>query len=123
MEFKEAFRELYPFERQLLERLFEPRFPGRDQLEEQVKACKVRTIDEHGCLEFWVSNDIKAPVEHRVPVEAESDDENGEKLHMLLHVVNGQLNELEFYTESGSPIGKIPSAEKWNVIVLPAPPF
>ena len=36
---------------------------------------------------------------------AEFEDSNGVAVHLLLHVVNGFLNELEIYQEGLAPIG------------------
>jgi hypothetical protein len=115
----EIFRELESLEGELLDRLLEGPFPGRDEITEQVRSCRVRTLDEDGCLEFSVLSNIKAPVAHRVPVEAEATDEAGNKIHMLLHVVDGKVNELEFITESEAPAKHLPSAKDWEVIVYP----
>ena len=122
MEAPEVYRELCDSERQLLERLLEARFPGRDEIAEQIRTCLVKTLDEHGCLEFFVRSHTNAAVDQRVPVEAEACDEEGNKIHMLLHVINGRINELEFYTESGAAIKRLPSANEWELIVLPPPP-
>ena len=122
MSHSEEYRELNGAERQLLDRLLEARFSGRAEVAEQLKSCRVRTLDDDGCLEFLILSDIKANVEHSVPVEAEAKDENGNKIHMLLHVVGGKVDELEFYAESDSPITQLPPAKEWELIVLPSPP-
>src|SRR6266508_3873314 len=114
--FVENYRELTPTERQLLERLLGAEFTGRDEIAEQVKTCKVRAVDEHGCLEFFVQSETKAPVRQGVPIEAEAEDEDGIVIHMLLHVVDGKVKELEFYSESNSPIKRIPDPSEWRLI-------
>lgn len=124
MDSESSYRELSPIEKKLIERLLETHFPGRDQIEEQIRVCKVRTLDDDGCLEFAIPGGTAAAlVTHRVPVEAEAEDSEGNRVHMLLHVANGIINELEFFTESGNPINRLPSPEKWDVIVLPPPPL
>ena len=45
----------------------------------------------------------RADVVRRIPVEAESFDGEGATVHLLLHVVEGQINELEIYREDGKP--------------------
>lgn len=123
MEPESAYRELNLIEKKLLGRLLETHFLGRDQIEEQIRVCKVRALDDDGCLEFAVpSGTGTAMVTHRVPVEAEADDSGGNRVHMLLHVVNGIIDELEFFTESGNPIIGLPPPEKWDVIILAPPP-
>jgi hypothetical protein len=46
---EEPFREMQPKEWQLIRKLLEPVFPGRDELSQQLETAKVRTIDEDGC--------------------------------------------------------------------------
>lgn len=58
-----------------------------------------------------------APVTQRVPVEGELGDEADTRIHCLLHVVDGTLNELEFFREDGSPIAALSAAERLRVIV------
>ena len=73
MDSESSYRELSPIEKKLIERLLETHFPGRDQIEEQIRVCKVRTLDDDGCLEFAIPGGTAAAlVTHRVPVEAEA---------------------------------------------------
>jgi hypothetical protein len=123
MEIENTYRYPNPTEKRLLERLLEANFPGRDEIAEQVRICQVRVIDGDGCLGFRVPDTFRASVEQRVPVEAVACDDTGNNIHMQLHIVNGQLDELEFYTESGAAVTSLPPAEKWEVIALPPPPL
>lgn len=123
MEIEDTYRDLNSTEKRLLERMLEASFPGRDEIAEQVRICQVRIIDADGCLGFRVPDGYRAPVEQRVPVEATACDETGNIIHMQLHIVNGQLDELEFYTESGVAVTSLPPAEQWEVIALPPPPL
>lgn len=117
-----GYRELFLPERQLVARLLESDFPGRDEIIEQMKEVKVRPADDDGCLEFLVSDKSEAPVLHRVPVEAEAEDEDGVGIHALLHVASGKVKELEFYKDDGTPIKRMPDASEWRILALPPPP-
>ena len=78
----------------------------------------MRVIDEYGSLRFDVKTDIKAPVIKRIPVEAETEDADGVPIHLLLHVVDGKVAELEVYKDDGSPITKMPAASQLRLIQL-----
>ena len=78
-------------------------FPGRDALTEQLQAVRVRTIDADGSLELRPTGGPRADVVRRIPVEAESFDGEGATVHLLLHVVDGQMKELEIYREDSKP--------------------
>jgi hypothetical protein len=108
------FRPLAQWERDLLDRLLEADFPGRDEVREQLASCLVREYDEHGCLEFAVQSDVKAPVEMTVPVEVMADDADGIPIELLLFVKDGKVSELEFNKADGSPIIRMPSREEWR---------
>ena len=86
-------------ERSLLDRLLEEEFPGRDELREQLSSCLVEPIDRNGSLEFAVRTDVKTPVRWRIPVEGEAQDEDGVTIHVLLHVIEGKVDELEIYKD------------------------
>lgn len=98
------FRTLTRTEREILNRLLEAQFPGRDELYEQLENCLVRTIDEEGSLEFKVASAMRAPVTRRIPVEAETRDEDGIPVLLLLHVVEGFVREFEVVKGDGSPM-------------------
>jgi hypothetical protein len=110
------FREISSDEKQLLQHLLNIDFPGRDAIQEQVGNSLVAEIDENGSLEFKSKIGIKANVKKRIPIEAEFEDIDGVRVHLLLHVVNGVVKELEIYKDDGSPIIKIPETEKIRII-------
>lgn len=118
---KKNYRELVSKEKAILDRLFENPFPGRDEIVKQIKLSKVRSIDEYkdnyGSIEFRLQVDIKAPVLQRVPVKALAYDVDNVPIEILLHVVDGKVNELEVVKSDGSPIKVFPSAEKFEVKV------
>jgi Domain of unknown function (DUF6984) len=101
----ESFRELQPKERELIRKLLEPVFPGRDELSQQLDTAKVRTIDEDGSLEFSINSSIRADnVKHVVPTEGEYEDPDGITVHVLLHLLGDKAKELEFFREDGSRV-------------------
>ena len=114
-----SFRELTAWERQILDRLVQANFPGRDEVAEQMKNCLVRTLDEHGCLEFDIRTDLKVPIVRGIPVEAEGRDDDGVQICVLLHVVDGKVKELEIFKVDGSPMLRMPKASELDVFVLP----
>jgi hypothetical protein len=82
----------------------------------------LRTIDEDGGLEFRSDVGGEAPVVKRIPVEAEAKDDDGFRVHALLHVVGGRPTELEIYKDDGSRVKRIPPASAFELIVLPPVP-
>lgn len=99
----ESFRSLTQQERELLDALLSNDFPGRGELVEQAAHAKVRQIDPEGSLSFAPSAP-KAQVVRRVPVEAEVEDEDGVTVHVLLHVLEGALAELEVFREDSKQL-------------------
>ena len=117
------FREPSSEERLLFQRLLEADFPGKREVADQLSACRVRIVDPEGSLELDPGADSnRAPVDKRIPVEAEGADEDGIFVHILLHVVNGIVKELEIYKDDSSPIKKMPDARDLKPIVLPSKP-
>ncbi len=112
------FREINSNEKRLLEHLLNVDFPGRDAIWEQVSNSLVAEIDENGSLEFKSKIGIKANVKKRIPIEAEFEDIDGVKVHLLLHVVNGVVKELEIYKDNGSSIIRIPETKNIRIVEL-----
>jgi hypothetical protein len=114
---------LLEWEERLIRRLLAVDFPGRKEITEQLSDCSVKTIDREGSLRFQIRSKTLAPVEKRVPVEAEAkDDIDGQTIHALLHVVKGKVTEMEIYKGDGSAIRHLPDPQDWEVFVLPTPP-
>lgn len=90
-----AFRPLTTPELDLLQKLLEPKFSGRDELKQQIGQTTARTIHEDGTLELHCEGGPEAPVERRVPTEGEYVDADGHRVNILLHVKNGLMCELE----------------------------
>lgn len=96
-------------------RLLEPDFPGRDQLLLQVPSVTACELDEDGGLALRCQSVELAPVKQRVPTEGECVDVDGMTIHILLHVVNGLLHELEIYKDDSSRVLRPPAAESISV--------
>jgi len=99
----DEFREPTGVERAIFELLLDAPFVGRDEIREQLAQCLVRAIDEDGSVQIKASG-TKAVVERRIPVEAVFTDSDGVFCHILLHVVDGLVNELEVYKDDPSRV-------------------
>lgn len=113
---------LVDWEERLIARLLSVEFPGRKEITEQLKDCLAKILDQDGSLGFQIRSKTLAPVEKRVPVEAEGKDADGHPIHVLLHVVQGRVTELEIYREDGAPVQRMPDPHNWEVFVLPTAP-
>jgi hypothetical protein len=105
-------------ERAVLFRLLEDDFPGRNEIMNQINNAFVKRIDRDGSLSFELQPSIKANVIRRIPVEAQYPDSDGTIVHVLLHVVNGVITELEVYKDDGSPIINAVGPENLEIIQL-----
>ena len=93
-------------------------FPGREALGQQVSTARARRVDTEGSLELSVLDGEAADVVRRIPVEGELEDSDGVSIHVLLHVVSGFLNELEFYRDDGGLIQGPISPDRLRTLVL-----
>lgn len=112
------FRSPSDLERQLLEVLLGTDFPGKDAVAEQVAVASVREIDDNGSLEFAPSDKTPAEVVRRIPVEAELDDSDGVTIHVLLHVVDGLVKEMEVYRDDSGRVQRALAPEDFRLLVL-----
>jgi hypothetical protein len=106
-----SFRPLTDYELALLNKLLEPDFPGRDELRTQMGSLKARERFEDGTLQLQCGPEPRVPVRARVPSEGECVDVDGVMIHVLLHVENGVMNELEVFKDDGSTICRRPSPD------------
>lgn len=101
-------RVLEAHERAVVEQLLRQPFDGRDQLRMQLSAARV--IAERGrdsrTLRFERTGGEmpRAPTALRVPVEGQAVDDDGVPIAVLLHVVDGLIEELEIFRVDGRPI-------------------
>lgn len=113
------FRPLTYDELAVLTELLSEDFPGRDALREQAALSMARRIDMDGSLLLQPDGTAtRAVVVRRIPVEAEIDDLDGVTIHVLLHVIDGRLNELEFYREDSAPIQRTMAPDALRVLIL-----
>jgi hypothetical protein len=119
---EDGYRNFSKWEKELMCRLPAVKFPGQKEIAEQLSDCLLKRVHGDESLEFQNRSSTLAPVEKRIPVEAEAKDQDGLTIHALLHVVKGKATRLEFYKDDGSAIRRMPDPENWEVIVLPTPP-
>lgn len=114
-------RDLTQPERDILERLLSAEFQGREDLKIQIGKVKV-SKECTSCASIVFSlepgNFKKADVQWRIPVEAEGTDKDGIKIHFMLHVVDGVIDELEIIKEDFSNILQLPSPESLEIFTL-----
>ena len=107
-------RQLSPWEHDILAALLAVPFPGWGELREQLNSIKV--VEEYGgddpSVVFRVDRHaaLPAPVQRRIPVEAEGLDADGATIQVLLHVLDGFVWELELYRPDGNPVKRAPDA-------------
>lgn len=89
----------------LLRRLLGSKFRGAPELEKQLATTVVAPLDSNGSLRLHPVDTESAPVDRRIPVEASYPDVDHVIVHVLLHVIDGRLNELEVYrADSGAVV-------------------
>ena len=103
-------RPLRPDEEQLFNRLFQCEFPGRNELRRQLVGLRVRQINGNGWIALHPTGESRAEVKYRVPIEGSYPDLDGVQIHILLHVVDGYLRDLEVFKEDGSMVVRHPEA-------------
>jgi Domain of unknown function (DUF6984) len=104
------FRPLEAAERALIEKLLDCEFPGRDELRRQLDSVAAQKVYADGTLALRVLSGQPAAVKGRVPTEGSCPDTDGVMIHVLLHVVNGMMEELEIFKEDGSNVARPPMA-------------
>lgn len=100
----EGFREIRAEEARLVERFLERDFAGCQELREQFRTISVADIDAGGSLRLSTRAEAPAAVTRRIPVEASYADRDGMGVHLLLHVVDGFLDEFEVFREDSRPV-------------------
>jgi hypothetical protein len=105
-------------EKDLVAHLLSADFPGAAALRAQLASCVVKVIDNEGSLSIRVADSPPAGVTRRIPVEAERYEEDGVFTHVLLHVLDGFLNELEIYRDDSKPVLRVVTPEDLKLLVL-----
>ena len=107
-------------ERRLLDVMLDTGFAGSAELGKQADSALVTHVESKGspALLFRITSDApRAFVSRRVPVEGYTSETDGRAIQCLLHVVRGQLTEMEFFRENGEPIENLPAPQDLKVIV------
>ena len=94
-----------------MSRLASQGFPGSAALLDQIRGLWVRSIDDDGSLSLSTSIPAIADVRYRVPVEGIYLDKDNVRVHLLLHVVDGYLDELEVLREDSGVVVNSPFEE------------
>jgi len=96
----------------LLARFVESLFVGAPALARQLATTLVTPLDDNGSLRLHPGDTMPAVVNRRIPVEASYPDADGVVVHVLLHVINGWLDELEVYREDSGRVLVPPTEAK-----------
>ena len=110
------FRPLEARERELLEKLLEVEFPGRDELRVQLGSVTAKQIIGDGTLELRCDSGPSAPCFSLV-AEGECIDADGRKINVMLHVDRrGFMWMLEILKLDTTPIINPPSASNMELL-------
>lgn len=102
----------------LLRRLLSGEFPGAAALRTQLANLFVEPIDAEGSLRLRPYGPTPACVSRRIPVEASYNDVDGVVVHLLIHVIDGVLDELEIYREDSATV-MLPPVDALDVSTAP----
>jgi hypothetical protein len=105
-------------EQRMLDALLGADFPGRGELLAQAKDISVSSIDAEGNVAISALGGPRSPVVRRIPVEAELEDADGTTAHILLHVVDGRMKELEIHRDDSGAIQGVIDPQRFRLIVL-----
>lgn len=84
-------------------------FHGAGALRRQLASTLVEPIDRDGSLRLCPVDPTPATVARRIPVEAIYVDADGVLVHVLIHVIDGVLDELEVYREDSDAVVVAPA--------------
>lgn len=90
-------------------------FEGVEALRQQAASCQVSELDPDGGLSLRPIQGSPADVTRRVVTEGDYVDSDGGMVHVLVHVVDGWLDELEIYREDGQRVKTPPTAENLTI--------
>jgi hypothetical protein len=97
-----------PDERWLLDRLLEENFRGREEVRKQLADVRIIAQGKHDSRTLLFAPPTRtippADTEWRVPVDATMADDDGTEIEILLHVVDGYVEELEIYRVDGAAV-------------------
>ncbi len=81
-----------------------------ESLRRQLQAIMVESLDSDGGLRLHPVGGLPAQVSRRIPVEASYPDFDDVMVHVLLHVLDGFVNELEVFREDSLPVQRAASS-------------
>lgn len=105
------------FYRDILCKMFEYNFAGRNELIAQMKYTTMLSDpdkDGHDIVEFSVAAGPRANTELRLPVELHAHDKDNVAIFVLLFVDDGKLHLLDMYKADGSKILELPSPKNFT---------
>jgi hypothetical protein len=115
-------RPLEIHEQRLLQKLLDQCAFDVTNLRTQATIAKVRNVNSDGSIlrfeDFSSVPSAPMPPIHLVPVEAVFPDTDGVKIHILLHVREGRLYELEFLKEDATKLLEYPDADEIKDFIL-----
>jgi hypothetical protein len=110
-----GYRELNKNEKEIIDALLAQNFSNRDVIKEQIHSSLVRNCCECGCLSIELSTKSKQIIKNKERIPVEADYYSNNKLYqILLHIVDGKVNELEF-VDYDQPNKKYPSASELEI--------
>jgi hypothetical protein len=110
------FRPLDIRERELLEKLLEVEFPGRDELRVQLSSLTAKHLHEDGTLKLRCESGPPAPC-YSLVAEGECRDADGGMINVMLHVDRrGFMWMLEILKLDTTPIINPPSARNMELL-------
>ncbi len=116
---EKTYRQPTDEELKLINRMLDADFIGAKELKQQLAGMLVRTLDEgtdnYGSIELKLADSNFVRVEKRVPVVARAHDADGTPIEVLLHIIDGRLNEIEIIKFDGTPILNRPEASEYII--------
>jgi hypothetical protein len=117
---EEEFRPITTVEYEIIKKMLETKFRGRNQFVQQLVGLWAKPIDAQGSLRLRVTCTAAAPISRGIAVEArypdlDARDESGPCVNLLLHVADGRLSMLEIYKDDGGKILKVPNPAEMKV--------
>jgi hypothetical protein len=113
-------RQLTARERETIFALLAKPFVGRDALLQQLPAAQViMESTRSASIVVRVDRSLAPPAStsERVPAEAHGQDSDGMWFELLLHVVDGYMDELEIWRGDGGPIMILPEPSTLDITV------
>jgi hypothetical protein len=109
-------------ERNVLDRLLDANLPAHQTLRQQAAHAKVGAEakgDTRTIRFVFCAHVPRAEIKARVPVEAQAVDADGGEIAVLLHVIDGRLDELEVYRFDGGDIHDEVDPNSMRVMINP----